>query len=129
PCTVAYGLIILLSGYTAARSGRAPGIEETAAIEGEHRPGLRQYLLWLVLPACASILLLAVTNHLSQNVAAIPFLWVLPLSIYLLTFIICFDREKWYWRGIYIRLAVVALGGMAYALSKEPVVKISIPLF
>ena len=43
--------------------------------------------MWLLLPAVASVLLLAITNHLSQNVAAIPFLWVLPLSVYLLTFI------------------------------------------
>jgi len=44
-------------------------------------PSAKQYLIWLLLPAVASLLLLAITNHLSQNVAAIPFLWVLPLSI------------------------------------------------
>ena len=54
-------------------------------------PSLKQYVMWLLLPAMASVLLLAITNHLSQNVAAIPFLWVLPLSIYLLSFILCFE--------------------------------------
>src|SRR5439155_24957031 len=48
------------------------------------------HLLWIALAACASTLLLATTNHLSQNVAAIPFLWILPLSLYLLSFIVCF---------------------------------------
>ncbi|TWU45566.1 spermidine synthase [Novipirellula aureliae] len=53
-------------------------------------------LLWLVLPALASTLLLVVTNHVCQDVAVIPFLWVLPLSLYLLSFIICFDSPAWY---------------------------------
>jgi len=60
--------------------------------------------------AVASLLLLAITNHLSQNVAAIPFLWVLPLSIYLLTFILCFEGSGWYRRNPYLQLLAVALG-------------------
>ena len=63
------------------------------------------------------MLLLAITNHLSQNVAAIPFLWVLPLSIYLLTFILCFEGEGWYRRNPYLQLLAVALGSMAYAIA------------
>jgi len=74
-------------------------------------------LLWVALAACASALLLAVTNHLTQNVAAIPFLWVLPLSLYLLSFILCFDSDRWYRRGFFAKLAVVELPAMAYALS------------
>ena len=73
--------------------------------------------MWLLLPAVASVLLLAITNHLSQNVAAIPFLWVLPLSIYLLSFILCFEGEGWYRRNPYLQLLAVALGSMAYTLN------------
>src|ERR1017187_4172603 len=62
----------------------------------EGAPSAKTYWMWLLLPAVASVLLLAITNHLSQNVAAIPFLWVLPLSIYLLSFILCFEGEGWY---------------------------------
>ena len=65
-------------------------------------------LLWVSLPAIASVLLLATTNKLSQEVAVIPFLWVLPLSLYLLSFIICFDHARWYHRGIFTALLVVA---------------------
>jgi hypothetical protein len=54
------------------------------------------YFAWLGLPALASVLLLATTNHVCQDVAVIPFLWIAPLSLYLATFIICFDREAWY---------------------------------
>ncbi len=53
-------------------------------------------VLWVLLPALASVLLLATTNHVCQDVAVIPFLWVVPLSLYLVTFIICFEHERWY---------------------------------
>ncbi|HWH71907.1 MAG TPA: hypothetical protein VNT26_21270, partial [Candidatus Sulfotelmatobacter sp.] len=56
------------------------------------RPSSGRKLLWLVWPACASVLLLAVTNKICQDVAVMAFLWILPLALYLLSFIICFDR-------------------------------------
>jgi SAM-dependent methyltransferase len=82
---------------------------------GVSKPSRRQYALWLALPACASALLLAVTNHMSQNVAAVPLLWILPLSLYLLSFILCFAGDGWYRRNPYLQLLAVALGSMAYA--------------
>jgi len=61
-------------------------------------PGVRERLGWLLLPAFGSVMLLATTNHVCQDVAVMPFLWVVPLSLYLLTFIICFDHPAWYSR-------------------------------
>ena len=52
--------------------------------------------VWIALPALASTMLLVVTNHVCQDIAVIPFLWVLPLSLYLLSFIVCFDSPQWY---------------------------------
>jgi hypothetical protein len=75
-------------------------------------------LLWISLPAIASILLLATTNKLCQEVAVIPFLWVLPLSLYLLTFIICFDHARWYHRGVFTALTIV---GIAVTMQLLPV--------
>jgi SAM-dependent methyltransferase len=92
-------------------------------------PGLRLYLLWILLPACASILLLAVTNHITQDIASIPFLWVLPLSLYLLTFIICFDREKWYVREIFLSVALLAAVAMGLALNPAAALDIPFPSF
>ena len=69
----------------------------------------RTYLFWIALPACASVLLLAITNHLTQNVAAIPFLWILPLSLYLLSFILCFEGTRWYRRKMFLGLFAVAV--------------------
>jgi SAM-dependent methyltransferase len=88
-------------------------------VERTPAPAWSERLLWMGLAACASALLLAVTNHLTQNVAAIPFLWVLPLSLYLLSFILCFDSDRWYKRWLFARLAAVALPTLAYAISQE----------
>ena len=62
-------------------------------------PRIGDILLWLGLSACGSSMLLATTNQLCIDVAVVPFLWVLPLSLYLVTFIICFDNEEWYSRS------------------------------
>jgi SAM-dependent methyltransferase len=131
--SIGFGVFIVLCGITAMRSTSGAAIETAEAVPGEHRPGLRQYVLWLALPACASVLLLATTNHLSQNVAAIPFLWVLPLSIYLLSFILCFEGSGWYRRHPYLGLLAVALGTMAYAHTVDSTgsvpIKVLVPLY
>ena len=129
----AYGLFIVLCGFAAIRSATSFPMEPAAEWERPVRPGLRLYLMWLGLPACASVLLLAATNHLSQNVAPIPFLWVLPLSIYLLTFILCFQGNSRYRRHPYLELLAMALSSMALVLGIDMQgsvpVKIMVPLF
>jgi spermidine synthase len=80
------------------------------------QPSTLNYLLWLLLPACASVLLLATTNKLCQDVAVIPFLWVVPLALYLLSFIICFDSPRWYVRFPFTLALVAALSGLCWAL-------------
>jgi hypothetical protein len=65
--------------------------------------------LWLSLSACGSALLLATTNQMSMDVAVVPFLWILPLCVYLLTFILTFDHERWYVRPVFIAALPVAL--------------------
>jgi MFS family permease len=52
--------------------------------------------MWLTLSATGSVLLLAVTNHLTQNVASVPLLWLAPLTLYLASFILTFDGKGWY---------------------------------
>ena len=53
--------------------------------------------IWILFPACASVLLLAITTRLSEEIAPLPLLWVLPLAVYLLSFIITFE-----WPGAYL---------------------------
>ncbi len=79
-------------------------------------PARASYLLWFALAGCASVLLLATTNQMTQEIAVIPFLWVLPLSLYLLSFILCFESERWYRRGPYATALLVALAGIGAVL-------------
>ncbi|MGH6692516.1 MAG: hypothetical protein ACREF4_17750, partial [Gammaproteobacteria bacterium] len=114
----AYIVFVPLCGAIALLSTRGPA---PAAVPAPHAgagadpaPAIGDRLLWIALSAMGSCLLLAVTNHLTQNIASIPFLWVVPLSIYLLTFILCFDHPRWYHRGIFISLMAVLLPVMAW---------------
>src|SRR5579864_5785673 len=118
--SVAYGAFTVLCGITAwVVSSRSSGVESSPAALGQAADapmGWAVRLLWIALAACASVLLLAVTTFMTQDVAAIPFLWILPLSIYLLTFILCFESSRFYRRVIFLPLAAAALGFMAYRL-------------
>ncbi len=82
-------------------------------------PSAARQLLWGALAATGSLLLLAVTNHVTQDIASVPLLWIAPLAIYLLTFILCFDAAGWYRPGLMRVLAAVALGAMAYTLADQ----------
>ena len=95
-------------------------------------PSTREKLLWLALAACGSMLLLSITNHLLENVAPVPLLWVIPLALYLLTFTMAFGRRSLYSRWLMIRLLAVALGGLGYAIhdaSFTESVQVSVPFF
>jgi hypothetical protein len=70
-------------------------------------------LRWLALSACGVVLLLAVTQQLTQNVPPVPFLWILPLCLYLLSYIVVFNKPTWYQRGVWLYLFCL---GMVFAL-------------
>jgi SAM-dependent methyltransferase len=128
--SLAYGIFVIFCG-AAAWLGREAAVGQSQAAP-DTGDSTRRTFFWIALPACASVLLLAITNHLSQNVAAIPFLWILPLSLYLLSFILCFESAGWYRRTVFLGLFAVAVGGMTYALSAEfqnNPIKVMIPFF
>jgi len=75
-------------------------------------------MLWVLLPACASAYLLATTNKLCQDVAVFPFLWILPLCLYLLTFIIAFDSPRWYLRRLFGALLIFLAIALMLAVLK-----------
>jgi predicted O-methyltransferase YrrM len=74
--------------------------------------------LWLLLPMAASMQLAAVTSHLTENIAAIPLLWILPLAVYLITLILAFQFPQFVPRAILTRLLVVMMAGLGYFLTK-----------
>ena len=96
----------------------ADGQPKTAVCCGVPQSSLRSKLLWFLLPAGAAMQLCAVTSHLSQNIAAIPLLWVLPLGIYLLTFIVAFESPGFYRRWLMVRLLALGLAALAWMLSQ-----------
>ena len=113
----AYAVFALLCAATAlvsTRGAATTAAPAAAADPAENVPPFGDRLLWIALSAMGSCLLLAVTNHLTQNIASIPFLWVVPLSLYLVTFILCFDHPRWYRRGVFLALAALLLPAMAW---------------
>ena len=73
-------------------------------------------LLWIGLAASGSLLLCAVTNHITQNVAAIPLLWVVPLIAYLLSFVVAFSDERWHPRTLLLVVGALGLALASYRL-------------
>ncbi|WP_374585249.1 spermidine synthase [Pseudoduganella sp.] len=71
------------------------------------RPSLHDSLAWCALAAVPTVLLISATSHLTANIAPIPLLWVLPLVLYLLTFILCFESARWYKRWLFLPLMAV----------------------
>ena len=117
--SIGLSAFVLLCGWCAWRVWRhlpAPATARTADEAPEAAtPGIHR-LFWIALPAIASVLLLATTNKLCQEVAVIPFLWVLPLALYLLSFVLCFDHARWYHRGTFATLLVLSLAAVCLML-------------
>jgi len=109
-----FAAFAILCAVVAWRTPRAGVGVETAPVAA---PVARQQVgLWLALSATGSVLLLATTNHLTQNVASIPLLWLAPLTLYLLTFIIAFEGRNWYRPQLVWPFVLAWLGGMAWLL-------------
>jgi hypothetical protein len=113
--SAAYAVFAVLCAVTAWRAclgtAGAPRLRPVSAADPANAsPSVR--LLWFGLAASASILLLAVTNHMTQDIAAIPFLWIVPLAVYLLSFIVCFEAPRLYNRMFFLPLLVAAFSFM-----------------
>jgi hypothetical protein len=113
-----------LNGALALHNRRAPKEPPGPAVASPTAALTR--ILWIVLPACGSMLLCAVTNHLGANIASIPLLWILPLAVYLLSFIVAFSSPKAWPRFISVRMLAVTLATFAYLLYNS---RYSFPLF
>jgi SAM-dependent methyltransferase len=94
-----------------------PGVTMAAADAHTPPPTFARQLLWCSLAATSSVLLLSVTTHITQNIAAVPLLWVVPLTIYLTTFILCFESSRLYPRETMLPIVAGALGVMAWSLA------------
>jgi len=112
---VIYALILSATAFIFFKSREVPAkaIGSTAIATGANAgnvPTKSHYLLWILFSACGSVLLLAVTNQICQDVTVVPFFWVIPLSLYLLSFIIAFDHSRWYFRNLFIPVTALLVG-------------------
>ena len=124
--SVLYAGFVVLCGIVAFMSGNGASPVQKAAVS--EKLSLKIQVLWLALAAMGSVMLLAVTNHITQNIASVPFLWVLPLALYLVTFILAFDHPRWYIRPLFVSTLVVMLPVMAwYVPSLE--LHVAVPIY
>ncbi|HEU4603643.1 MAG TPA: fused MFS/spermidine synthase [Steroidobacteraceae bacterium] len=107
---VGFALLCIWTGWRSRAFDTAAPIESIA----HSKPAALQMLLWILFAACASALLAATTVQLTTNIAPIPLLWVVPLAIYLLTFIVNFRAKPLYRRTPFFMMMVVALGCLAW---------------
>jgi hypothetical protein len=124
--STAYAVFVLTCAASAWRAGRehdAPHVVDAGraaeAVPAGPTPTAADYGMWLAFSALGSVMLLASTSHITQNIASVPFLWVLPLSLYLLTFVLAFEGRGgrgWYERWMVFPM-LVAVVGMAAGLS------------
>src|SRR5687768_12519402 len=131
--TLGWAWSFVFAGFAFLCAGTAwlsmNGYEPQAAKPAPAAPlPARAQLQWLALAAMGSVMLLAVTNHVTQNISSVPFLWLLPLALYLLTFILAFDHPRWYLR----RSSLAALGllvpAMAWAIPSLKL-DLAVPLY
>ncbi len=127
--SAAYAVFALACAATAWQAQRAllaragepfAATAAAAASSAESAPGFSDYGLWLALSALGSVLLLATTSHITQNIASVPFLWVLPLTLYLLTFVLAFEGRGgrgWYERRWWLFPTLVLAVAMSWGLS------------
>ena len=107
---VIYAILYALLALRAQPEMEAPEIARSEDVNW------RSYLIWFALAMCGSTLLLAVTNHICQDVAVVPLLWVAPLSLYLLSFVVVFHRKQWYQPGLARLLVPLALAAMGLGI-------------
>ena len=97
-----------------AQKGSNQNAAAPQAVVGSAVPTESGPWTWILLSAVGSAMLLGVTSHLTQNISSAPLLWVFPLALYLMTFIISFDHPRWYLRGLFLPLAGLSLPLMAW---------------
>lgn len=112
--SVSFGIYGVLCLICAPWRGPSSNFTASLPVEAQTRrsqqPSARRQLLWILLAACGSAMLLATTNVLCQQVSVVPFLWVLPLCIYLVSFILCFENTRWYRREVFHPVFAVTAG-------------------
>lgn len=127
-----YVVFAVLCALTAWRSASSPPPPVLISAEDEQKPLARRMAVWAALAACPSALMVAITSHITQNIAPLPLLWVAPLALYLLSFILTFESDRWYRRVLWFPAfiaAVAVMTGFLFPLESTPEIKLLVPVF
>ena len=122
-----FAILIAASAWLGLRTMQAESDTEPAANDTSPgvppAPSATQKIVWISLSAMGAVLLLAISNHLTQNISSIPLLWVVPLVLYLITFILCFDaksgQSSWYQRTLWVPMLGASIIAMAWTLADK----------
>ena len=115
-----YGLLFVLVALTAWSRWRAGVTVAEASTDPGERIGWKRIVLWLALSAIPSGLMLSTTTHLTTDIFAMPLLWVIPLGLYLLSFVIAFSDRRLLARGVmWVAPAIVLFAGSFAMLSRN----------
>lgn len=117
--SAAFAVFAVVCAAGALLGKNRPAETEIIETDANRKPTAMRILLWIALPMAASVELLAVTNKITQDIAVVPFLWVLPLVLYLLSFIICFDHQRWYRRWLWVPLYILGIAGVIWVRFSE----------
>lgn len=112
--SIGYLVFMLVMAALAFTASKAAGPAAPAQRGG--RSNWKERLVWLALAAIPSSLMLGVTSHLATDVASAPFLWVVPLALYLVSFIIAFQERPWIKPGLALLLQAAALPACIFLL-------------
>lgn len=138
--SAAFALFAVLCGWCALQLRKAPESAGATASTGAQPDTMTAPLppaaaslkgvswsditLWLLLSMAGSVMLLATTNMICQEISVVPFLWIGPLALYLLSFIICFDNERWYVRWLFLPLMGLAITAWWLTLGHEALIRV-----
>jgi SAM-dependent methyltransferase len=122
--SIGYGVFAALCIGAALYSARthptsAPAAATVEGMNNGPKPKPGDFAMWLVFSAMGSFTLITVTNHITHDVASVPFLWILPLTIYLITFILCFEGRGLYKRQWFLGPLLAGVAAMAWALHSD----------
>jgi spermidine synthase len=120
--SVGFGLFAVLAIVSVLAVARAKPAPVTATAEATPAApatplSWTDQILWLVLSALGTVALLAVSAFITQDIASVPMLWIVPLALYLLSFVLCFDSDFWYRRWLFWPAVLVLAPVMGWYLN------------
>jgi SAM-dependent methyltransferase len=126
--SIAYAMFVGLCAVVAWKTQRTE--IEVERVAEPSSSSVADIVFWTALPATASVLLMVTTSMITENIAPMPMVWILPLGIYLLSFILCFAPRNFYWRPLYLPLLIGAMAAYAACIGplRHEQIYLSIPL-